>query len=409
MAFGLMAFGLMAFGAPLARAAEPTRGAAAKRPATEFAALPIVGADSDVGIGGGVIASLARVRPDLEPHLWRLEAVGMTTVKQVEGDWDVRYADLSLMLSLPHVIRDRLGLTLRASYTQETALSYYGMGNAAQVTGSRPEGDAYYAFDWTHPRAEATAEIQLGGSFELSTGASYTHNRITAPAQGQLAVDSQSPDAELRHLTELVPEHDVVTFSVGLNWDTRDDEVSPERGHYHSLRFDLSPSTGEQVPYRWMRTDLVLRQYVPLWPDRLVAAARLLGDALFGQPPFYELARFDSSFAVGGTRGMRGVPAPGYYGMLKLIANLELRARLFSLDLFDKDYDFGMVAFTDFGRVFADYGSLSELDGPGLGVKVSLGAGVRVRAGKSFVLRADVAASPGEGSTAAYLTAGHLF
>ena len=54
-------------------------------------------------------------------------------------------------------------------------------------------------------------------------------------------------------------------------------------------------------------------------------------------------------------------------------------------------------------------GELSELDGSGLGVKASFGGGVRIRAGKSFVLRADFAVSPGEGSTGAYLTAGHMF
>jgi outer membrane protein assembly factor BamA len=391
-----------------AEAAEPSQ-EPPRRSKTEFAALPVVGGDSDVGIGGGVITSLARVRPDLEPYLWRLEVAGTTTVKRItEGDWDVRYADLHLMLKLPHVIRDRLGLTLRASYTEETELSYYGLGNAADVGGAG-QNASYYAFDWTHPEAEIGSETQLGAGFELTGGTSYAHNQINAPADGKLVQDSQSPDAELRHLTWLVPEHDVVTFSLGLNWDTRDDEVSPERGFFHSLRFDLSPRLGEQVPYDWARANLALRQYVPLWPGRLVAAVRVLADALLGQPPFYELARYDSTFAVGGTRGMRGVPAPGYYGMLKLIANIELRSRLFAFDLFDKRYELGLVAFTDLGRVFADYGELTELDGSGLGVKVSFGGGVRVRAGKSFVLRADLAGSPGEGSTGAYLTAGHMF
>lgn len=290
-----------AFSPPSALAAEPAPGRASKGGAEheqgkmEFAALPVVGGDSDVGIGGGVITSLARVRPDLDPYLWRLEAVGMTTVKRVGEDYDVRYADVSLTLKLPHVIRDRLALTLRASYTEETDLSYYGMGNGVEV-GGRGEDDPYYSFDWTHPAAEVNAELKLLGGFELVAGTSYTHAEIDAPADGKLAQDARSPNGELRYLTRIVPEHDVLTFSLGLNWDTRDDEVSPQQGYYHSLRFDFSPNMGERVPYRWLRTNLALRQYVPLWPGRLVAAVRVVGDALSGQPPFYELARFDSSF-----------------------------------------------------------------------------------------------------------------
>jgi hypothetical protein len=399
------------FGAAPAAVGEPSRGGssgpAAKKAKTEFAALPIFGGDSDVGIGGGAITSLARVRPDLEPYLWRLEAVGTSTLKRTDGDWDVRYADVYLMLSLPHVIPERLGLSLRASYTQETDLSYYGLGNAAAVDGSSDDPD--YDFDWTHPKVDASAEIQLASAFELVLGAAYTRNQIRAPADGKLLLDSRSESAELRYLTRVVPEFDVLTLSSGLNWDTRDDEVSPERGHYHSLRFDYAPSLGQRVPYRWMRTNLALRQYVRLVPQRLVAGIRLLGDALLGQPPFYELARYDSTFAVGGTRGMRGVAAPGYYGMLKLIANFELRARLFSLEIRDKRYELGVVGFTDVGRVFASWGELSELDGSGLGLKASFGAGLRIRAGKSFVLRTDFAVFPGEGSTGAYLTAGHMF
>ena len=133
-----------------------------------------------------------------------------------------------------------VGLTLRASYTQETDLSYYGLGNAAAVDGG--SNDPYYNFDWTHPKVEANAELHLAFAFELVLGASFTRNEIRAPQEGKLRLDSRSESAELRHLTRFVPEFDVLTLSSGLNWDTRDDEVSPERGHYHSLRFDFAPS-----------------------------------------------------------------------------------------------------------------------------------------------------------------------
>lgn len=376
---------------------------------TELTVLPIVGGDSDVGIGGGVIASLARVEPNLEPYLWRLEGVGSATVLPRDGEYQVRYVDVYLLLALPHLIRDELGLNLRVSYTKESDLSYYGLGNGAELVPGLGLDHPYYSYDWTHPKVELTFENQLGKGFELVAGLSYTYNQVDIPLGGKLAEDAESPVPEVRQRLRLVPSYGVFSSIAGLNWDTRDDEVAPEGGHYHSLRLDYSPSVGSELPFAWGRANLVLRQYVSLWPGRLVFAGRLIGDALFGEPPFYELARIDNTFAIGGTRGVRGVPSPRYYGMVKLLANLELRARLFSFDLFGKSNDLGVVAFTDLGRVVADYSALSGLDGDGLGAKVAFGGGLRVRAGKSFVLRLDVAGSPQEDSVSAYLAAGHLF
>jgi len=95
--------------------------------------------------------------------------------------------------------------------------------------------------------------------------------------------------------------------------------------------------------------------------------------------------------------------------MFKLLANLELRVKVLSFDLFDKPYELGLVGFTDLGRVVADDDRLAELDGPGLGIKVAYGGGIRLRAGQAFVLRADIAGSRTEGSFSGYLAAGHLF
>ncbi len=380
-----------------------------KKSDTEFTALPVVGGDSDVGIGGGVITSLARLEPDLDPYLWRVEAVGMLTVKPNDGNYDIRYVDTYLMLSLPHIIRDRLGLSFRVSYTKESDLSYYGLGNASVIEAGRDENDPYYSFDWTHPKLEAFIEYKIWKGLELLAGAAYTHSVLDVPPDGKLAEDSGSADDDIRQRTRIVPEYGVAVGSVGLNWDTRDDEVAPERGHYHAVRLDLAPGYGQKLPFTWARGNLVLRQYVPLISQRLTLAARVMADVLFGDPPFYELARFDNTFAIGGGRGVRGIPAPRYYGMLKFLGNFELRLKVFTFDLFDKPHEIGLVGFTDMGRVVADWNSLSELDGSGLGVKVAYGGGLRVRAGQSFVLRLDVAGSKQEGSISAYLAAGHLF
>jgi hypothetical protein len=175
------------------------------------------------------------------------------------------------------------------------------------------------------------------------------------------------------------------------------------------VRLDLAPGATESVPYRWARANLTLREHVPLIAKRLVLSVRLVVDSLLGQPPFYELARYDGTSAIGGGKGVRGIPARRYHGTFKAFSNLELRCRVVTFDLFDKPHQLGVVGFVDGGRVWADYHRLSELDGNGPGLKLGFGGGLRLGAGKSFVLRADVATSPDSGKVAGYLGAGHIF
>jgi hypothetical protein len=375
---------------------------------TEFTILPFVGGDTDVGIGGGYIASLARVEPNRAPYLWRVESAGSVTFKP-EGDGvGVPYLDNYVLLNLPHVIPNQVGLNVRVSFTHERNITYYGLGNASAAPPEGREEDPYYRYTWTHPKLDVSLEYDLG-RFRLTTGMAYTHNELDIPDDSLIREDSQSPDEDVRRLTAITPEHGVAVFTYGVGWDTRDSEVSPEQGSYHTLRFDIAPGATNGIPYRWMRNNLALRQYVPLMGEQLQLAVRLVVDALVGEPPFYELARFDSTNAIGGGKGMRGIPARRYHGMLKVLSNTELRYWILSFDLLNKINRLGLVGFADVGRLWADYGRLSELDGEGLGLKIGIGGGVRVLAGKSFVLRADAATSTDAGGFGGYLAAGHIF
>jgi surface antigen Omp85-like protein len=378
-----------------------------KKADTEFTILPVVGGDSDVGFGGGYIASLARVVPDLEPYLWRAEAAGSITFKPDHGKLDIPYLDNYLLLSFPHVIRNRFGIEVRISHTHEEFLGYYGLGNAS--TKDDALGDTHYQYARTHPTLQVDLTYEPIDYVKLTWGASYTYNELDIPEGSKLAEDLASDDAQVRDLLNSSNKHGVATFSYGLGWDSRDNEVSPTGGQYHTLRFDLSPGATEGVPFDWMRVNLAMRTYVTMLPKHLVFAVRVVLDSLTGNPPFYELARYDNTYAVGGGKGVRGIPAQRYHGKLKVFSNLELRASVLSFKALSKDNELGFVAFFDSGRVWADYRS-SGLDGEGLGLKTGVGGGVRIQAGKSFVLRADVAGSPSEGGgISAYLAGGQIF
>lgn len=219
------------------------------------------------------------------------------------------------------------------------------------------------------------------------------------------------PDPRVRGLLGDAKTHGAPKFAGAVAWDTRDDETSPTRGLYITEQLELTPRTFGDGDYRFARLGSAVHVYVPLIPRerRLVLAARAVNDLLFGDAPFYELPRFEETFAIGGAKGVRGVPGQRYYGKIKAFANVELRSELFSASILGDERRFGLVGFADFGRLWADYRRDPELDGTGLGLKYGLGGGLRVASGETFVLRIDVAWSPDANPIGGYLLAGHIF
>lgn len=381
------------------------------KPETEFTIVPFVGGNSDMGFGGGYIASLARRDPELEPYRYRIETAGTMTFGQNDsGDIRINYTDVYLLFSFPNLIEDRLALDIRTSYTLESNLKYYGLGNASTIDPNIDPTDSFYEHSRAHPTLRATFEYRMR-PIALALGASYTQNWFDVPDETLLAEDLASPDPETRELLGEATTHGTPKIHLGAAWDTRDDGVSPVRGLYVTEQVDITPGTIGDVNYRYVRVGTAVNLFVPLIPKdrRLVLATRVVNDLLIGDPPFYELPRFEDTFAIGGAKGVRGVPGQRYYGKIKAFANVELRSELFKAKILGDERRFGLVGFGDFGRVWADFGSHPELDGTSLGLKYGIGGGLRVASGETFVLRMDVAWSPDANPLSGYLLAGHIF
>ena len=380
-----------------------------ERDDTEFTAVPVIGGDSDVGLGVGYVASFAVVRPGVNPYVWRLESGGALTARFSTGEPRLGYFDQYLMLVVPYALRRPLRFEATVGYTIEPTLRYYGIGNASSIDPSLAPEDSYYQFGRRHSLVSANVQYRMGRHFLLLWGITETHNVVTYPVASRLAEDVAHGDPKTREILNVASSFDVVKFSYGVGWDSRDSEVSAHKGQFHTLRFDLSPGGTDGMPFAWGRADLAVRGYVTLVPNRLIFAARGVFDYLVGDPPFYELSRFDETEAIGGGRGLRGVPAGRYYGTVKAFTNLELRSELVHFKLLQKQNILGLTAFLDSGRVWSALPPSPELDGTGLGLKYGVGGGIRVTAGGSFVLRADVAWSPDANPIGAYLLAGQPF
>jgi hypothetical protein len=364
-----------------------------------------------VGIGGGAVGDWAALAPGRPAFRWRLELQAFVTFKLQDGDQVISpFQDYSLELIVPRLgPGGRLHLDARISYTDEATLKYTGIGNASPpLSQTLPVTAEEYGR--IHPTASLEVRERLVGALYLLGGTSITYNRLNVPAGTILADDQSMGSPEVRALLGSFAPHAVELVTGELQFDTRDDEIVTENGQFHTLRFRYSPHLGSDFPYAYERVTLTGRFYRSTSGNRLTLRARVVGDVLFGSPPFYELARFDETPAIGGSKAVRGVPAQRYYGGVKVFENLELSWAAWNLRIRAKRLTIGPAIFFDAGRSWTQIAHAQPaLDGTGLGIKYGVGGGLRVQEGKTFIVRLDVAWSPDATPIGAYFAAGEIF
>jgi outer membrane protein assembly factor BamA len=376
---------------------------------TDFNIVPVVGGSTDLGLGGGYFAGLARNKKGYDPFLWNIDSSALITFKYTpDGGVTVPYQDIYARLTIPRLFGAALRLELRPSYTRET-IGYWGLGNASSTAAPANSPHGYFTYERGHPQFDVDMRGKITDHFSGRVGFRYIQNFLKVASDSKLAADERGANDEVRRLIGPLRSHAVALFKYGLQWDTRDNETATHSGSFDALDLKLSPGGTAEFPYRYAEGTLNLRGFVPLSRPALTLAVRAVGDYMFGNVPFYELARFDDTFALGGTTGVRGVPAARYYGKVKAFGNVELRAELFTFHALSKSIIFALVPFFDAGRLWADTSSQPELDGRGVGLKYGTGAGVRLQSGASFVIRADLAWSPDATPISGYFSAGQMF
>jgi hypothetical protein len=378
----------------------------------ELNIVPIAGGDSDIGIGGGAVGDFAVLGPGAGPAStrWRLDASAFISFKLQEGKIVVPFNDLWVDLLVPHWRWDgRLHLDARLSFTQEGTLKYTGIGNASPpIPTNLPIEVSEY--ERLHPTASVEVRTRVTDIFYVLGGASYTYNRLSVADDTILAVQHATGPPLVRQLLGNFDPHGVGLLTAEAQIDTRDDEFVTTRGQFHTLRFRVSPRLGDALPYSYERVTGTARFYALPITGWLGLSFRVVGDVLLGTPPFYELARFDETAAIGGGKAVRGVPAQRYYGKVKVFGNLELTSPLKSFSLRHKPFMLSITEFFDTGRTWTElFHSNPSLDGTGIGLKYGVGGGLRLQEGRTFVLRLEVAWSPDATPIGAYFAAGQLF
>lgn len=349
----------------------------------EYSAVPAVTYNRDDGLGVGLLGVLAQLEAPYQPFRWRFELLTYFNLRQDQSGkiFAPTHAHW-LLVDLPQIFPSTR-MKFQAGYASLNRF-YYGLGNRSQSANSSSREVQYQRAGLP---MELTARVSLPANLFLTGIVQFTHNDITVYEDSRLKRDmGGSSGDKVQSVLHGVDEHALTLLKLGLEWDTRDHEVVPTNGMLHEIQAQGGLGMPDTFYFGAVRASF--SGFYRLLSHYLVLAARLSGQASFGQMPFYLLPR------VGGPRSVRGVPLARYLGMARVIGNLELRSRFIKWGSAAHTFHLGTVAFVDAGRVWADLERNSALDGEGLGLKVGTGGGIRFQWGETVLLRFDGAWSP---------------
>ncbi len=397
-------------------AAPPAKKEARDPNRLEWAPLPAVGGNTDMGLMLGVQTVVVKYDPNYAPYRYRVGAQIAMSLKW----WDGRGLYLPvhmdfLRLDFPGLAGGRLRLFVSAEYNQRNNTGYYGLGNASRYQASSTEPGSYpavsmnrqrYQYRQYEPLVRANARYQLGHGLFLMTGARLLWERSDVYPGSALSKD--------RNRVYGLQDHVGLQVAAGITYDTRNHEFVPSKGFFCEAQLRASPGLGNDLNFGGATLDG--RSYVSLYGEYLVLASRLFADLLFGNVPVCELSRaasFENREYPGGRDGFRGVPEGRYHGKVKIGGDVELRSTFWTFHLLGERFRVGALLLADAGRIWAGYGKAPALDGTGAGIKWGAGVGVRVQVGETVVARFDFAYSPDSAAIGVpigiYVDMGHVF
>ncbi len=365
----------------------------------EAALFPELSYDSDIGLGFGILGSVAKVRDGVHPWIWNIQAQGYVTLgKGQDGKVTVTYTNDYLDFDFPQLAGGKVRLRGRADFRRQINTPWYGIGNDTDADPDRADG-GYHLVDHIYPGLRADALIQLPRGVAVVAGGRLMFNWINFYEGSLLEEQADELVGAGRHQT--------VQVQAGIILDNRDRELAPQRGVF--AEFTLRGGAVLEDFQGYGGLNATLRGYQALIDDRLIVAGRAMADVLVGDPPFYELARFAGTRPdeLWGSWGVRGIGMRRYAGKVRLMGNFELRGRLVTFNVLKRPLTIGALGFVDAGRVWAELKQRPDLDGTGLGIHVGGGFGLRLIWGDAFVVRGDFGWS--EGSSGIYVDVGHIF
>lgn len=417
----------------------------------KLGALPVVAYDADLGFQYGALAQLTdfgdgTIYPDYKHMIY----VEWSRYTKGTGVNQIFYDTKSL---LPKHLR----MTVDVSYLTEKALDLYGFNgydasyHKEYIDDEDPDNyisRVYYKCERKQWRAILDFQGRITSQkFRWLAGAAYYNFKI-----GQVDIDALNkgksdedklPDTTLLYdiyvKNGLIGENEknggqLFYIKTGLIYDTRDNEPAPNTGLWDEIVLLTAPPIGD-VKSTFARFEITHRQYIPLLPDRLTFAYRLAYQGTISgkdPAPFYVQSLLINSFStatnndgLGGAKSLRGIKRNRVVGDGAILANLELRCKIWQTKLFKQNFYIAAIAFGDYGKI-VQYRDLNldlikgtpeyernfepDAENSKFG-HIGYGAALRFVLSDNFIVAVDYgfAGDKRDGSSGLYINIGNLF
>ena len=409
-----------------------------------FSGLPLVGYDSNTGLGLGLggYFTMDGKRTDalfpVTPYRHRLFLQGYATTGGYQQH--VLSYDGIYIRDTPYRVRAQL------MFERNTNANYFGVGErtlgplsfrgithstwdeqVGAASALQPDGTAspnFNHYEYDTPSAAVTLERDFwGGRIRAQYGftAQYTWIKAydgtqTTDPNGNPAVHGPTRlgiDCAARLVLgcppvnergRLLPEKEFGTgggwnnmLKAGIAFDTRDFEPDPTKGIFADAVGEWS-SRAFGSAFDYLRFTVTARGYWSPFPKlaNIVLAVRLLYSIQTGNVPFYmadvlAMTEGDQN-GLGGERTLRGFRQDRFIGPVAALGNAELRWTFVHFKLLQQRFSLQIAPLIDVGTVFDNVG-FQHTTCTSDCWKVSGGAGLRVGWNRSSIIMFDFGAS----------------
>ncbi len=342
-----------------------------------WVAVPMFGADSDLGFVLGMLGVLTKPDGDNDFH-WQLQAHSSTSLKTVDDETFWPLQRHFLRFEKPQ-LKPGLALWLEARFERVLDAGYFGLqSGSAERLDPAPTTD-YYQYQSTEPhlRGYLSGQFMASKHWRWLGGLDLKYASAVAPAGSQLELDF---DQEPR-LVGAEP-HFTLQPWLGLAFDDRNQRFETRKGSRHLFTLRGAPGLfSSEIGF--VGASALLRQYWSL-SSSTVFAYRVWLDALFGAIPFEELARggdLRQTRMIGHSRSFRGIPWGRVHAPFKAISSVELRQQLMRIKRTKKPaFKVNFNLFAEAGRGWWDFDEGGEMAwAVGFGPRFILAPGVNLR------------------------------
>ncbi len=258
--------------------------------------------------------------------------------------------------------------------------NFYGIGNDTRIDESITDKVQFYRARYNIINASAYLRKQLQSWMRISYGPSFQNFNLDSSENVGRYVTSAFPGL---NNSQLYGSKSYLGADFRLDINSKNNQVIPTRGLL--LDIGVRPLFGlNSLSNNVLQTHFDMRIYMSLASrTRLVLATRLGWAKNYGD---YE---FPQAMYLGQSENLRGYRKQRFAGRSMLYNNTELRVRLFDFNTYLFPGSFGILAFNDVGRVWADGEKSTDWH-------VGYGGGIWLAPIRRFVIAAMVAHSKEE-------------